>query len=564
MPRLRFKTELFSPNFAKGTTEDLKIPEPSKADSASIQFISNLAGTFPLLGMLFPAAFNIYSGGAGELYKGDGAREYQPFRLPPDVLINLWRRGLLGAQGLPADFDDLRAQGWSDERIEGYTKASEVLPSPQDAVSFLAHEVFEPEMVEKYNLDGEWDNVDKSIFSTIGMPEDIARLYWRNHWQHPSFTQMTEARRRQLITDEDLYDWFKLVEIPTFWRPLLMDLIWETPTRVDIRRFWDMGTITEERLRELYTAHGYKDQNLEDYILWTKIYTSFPDLIARYKNGWINKEAVIEELEGLGMSSDRARELWETKFKKEAPARLAKERDLTLSQIFKGVKTGKIQRNKASALISGLGYDRQEAELLLEIYAPADEDVKIVKARLLSKADIKAGLKSAEFTEPQVIERLLLLRYTPEDANTLLSIFKAVLWPAENEKERALSRADIIAGVKAGLLSNKEGYNSLLEMGYSPENAEFLLLLKVEDSPFSPQTASEFEGLISQYRKAVNLDFNDTTQAAINAEQQVIRAEADLIAAQNRGALPQETAMYRALLEEAKIHFDQALKEAGD
>ena len=564
MPRLRFRTELFSPSFTKGTEDGLRVPEPNKADEAAVQFISNLAGALPLLGMLFPAAFNIFSGGAGELYNQDGARVYQPFRLPPEVLVTLWRRGLLGTEGLPSDFDDLRAQGWSDERIAAFTKASEVLPSPQDAVSFLAHEVFEPEMIKKYSLDSEWDKIDKSIFATIGMPEDIALLYWRNHWQHPSFGQMTEARRRQLITDEDLSDWFKLVEIPPFWRPMLMSLVWETPTRVDVRRFWDMGTIDEPRLRELYTAMGYEGQNLEDYVLWTKVYVSFPDLVARYKNGWINSEEVLSELTALGMTSDRADELFQTKFKNEAVARLTKERDLTLSQIYKGVKVDKIDRDKGLSLISQMGYDAAEATLLLDIYAPVDDEVKVVKARLLSKSDIKAGLKSGEFTEPQALERLLELRYTPDDANTLLNIFKSVISPPQDERERALSRADIIAGVKAGLLEVKEGFQALLEMGYTPPDAEFILTLKAEASPFSPQTTSEFDDLVNTYRKAVNMKYHKSSEAAIDADQQVIRAKADLEAARNRKAPHHEIVMYEALLSEAETNFSQALERAGD
>ncbi|GAJ12607.1 unnamed protein product, partial [marine sediment metagenome] len=72
----------------------------------------------------------------------------------------------------------------------------------------------------------------------------------------------------------------------------LFKLFRAVPTRVDVRRFWDMRTIDEPRLRDIYQAQGYWEEDLEDYVMWTKVYVDFPDLMARYKNGWINLEDV--------------------------------------------------------------------------------------------------------------------------------------------------------------------------------------------------------------------------------------------------------------------------------
>ncbi|GAI33122.1 unnamed protein product, partial [marine sediment metagenome] len=32
----------------------------------------------------------------------------------------------------------------------------------------------------------------------------------------------------------DVWEWFRMVEIPPFWRENLTKLIWEIPTRVDV------------------------------------------------------------------------------------------------------------------------------------------------------------------------------------------------------------------------------------------------------------------------------------------------------------------------------------------
>lgn len=564
MAKYRFKTEIFSPRLAELTEKQLTSKEFEGADEALIKGLSHFAADIPLVPMLFSGLMNIYQGGYAQEITRWGAKVYRPSRLPPEAVVRLWRRGLLEDIGMPEAFDDLADQGWSDERINAIIRATEHVPSPQDLVSFLAHEVFEPDMIDKYHLDDEWKDIDKSVFEQIGMPVEFARMYWLNHWQHPSFTQIVEARRRNLLTDQDIWDWFRLVEIPPYWRDMLIKLVWEIPTRVDVRRWYDMGTITESELSEIYQRQGYHGDDNKNYVLWTKVYVAFPDLVARYKNGWITPEGVIAELISLGMPEAKANELFQTKISKAAVERVAKERDLTLTQIYKGVKVNKIERPDALDLIMGLGYDKAESSLLLDIYAPEDETASAAKARELTKSDVKAALKVGELNESQALEKLLELRYTPEDANILLNIFKAVNNPPEEAIQRQLTRADITDGVTKGLLTPKEGYESLLEMGFEPEDADYILALKAETSPFSPRTLSEFRALVNKYRECVGLDYTEATDAAIEAEQSLIRAKADLEAAQYRLAPQNELAVYEALLKEAQIKFERAIHFEGE
>ncbi len=173
-------------------------------------------------------------------------------------------------------------------------------------------------------------------------------------------------RRRELITDQDVWDWFRLVEIPPYWRDNLIKLIWEVPTRVDIRRFLDMGTIDETRLREYYGQLGYHGKALDDYVLWTKVYNAVPDLIARSKNGWMNSGEIVAELAKLGMTEEAATNLYQTKIKNPAAdVSLNEAKSLTKAEIYKGVKQGIISQGEAFSLIMELGYDEWEAEYLV-------------------------------------------------------------------------------------------------------------------------------------------------------------------------------------------------------
>lgn len=312
-------------------------------------------------------------------------------RLPEDRLRDLYLRGEIDESKVRTE---LVEQGWTDDRITELMKLWYVLPTPQDLVAFMAHEVFEEGMVKRYGLDDEFEKIDLTLMKKVGLSPELARQYWRNHWQHASWTQVTEMLHRGLITQEDVYDWFRLIEIPPYWREKLIGVSWNIPTRVDVRRFWDMGTIDENRLREVYTGMGYHGKDLDDYVLWTKVYVAFPDLVARYKNGWIGLDDCRSELKALGMTDERAEQLIQTKVKPMAEERTAPERSLTKAEIVKGIKKGVISVAEGLGLLIEMGYSEEESAFIVSINIDLEESIpEIIAKRDLAKTDILNAIK---------------------------------------------------------------------------------------------------------------------------------------------------------------------------
>jgi hypothetical protein len=283
-------------------------------------------------------------------------------RLDPMSWIIAYRRGYKNWDAIK---DDLKHQGWDDNRIEALKFVTEFMPSPQDLVNWQAKEVFEPAMIAKYGLDDEFSGLDLTLFEKIGVTEEQALNFWRAHWEHASWNQVVEMVRRGQMTEADVWDWFRLVEIPPFWRQKLINISWAVPTRVDVRRFYDMKTIDEARLRELYTAQGYHGKDLDDYVLWTKIYVELPDLLARWKNGWITLDDVRSRLIADGMNADAADELIQTKVKSVEPTSTAEGKELTKAEIYKGVKQGILTYDEGLELLIDLDYTFDQAEYLL-------------------------------------------------------------------------------------------------------------------------------------------------------------------------------------------------------
>ncbi|MBA7579235.1 hypothetical protein ES708_21104 [subsurface metagenome] len=87
--------------------------------------------------------------------------------------------------------------------------------------------------------------------------------------------------------------------------------------------------------------------------------------MARWSKGWITLDEVKSELTGLGMPADRLEELIQTKIKPAESERVTGERNLTKTDIYKGVKQGRIDRTEGIELLMDLGFDEDEADYLL-------------------------------------------------------------------------------------------------------------------------------------------------------------------------------------------------------
>jgi len=456
----------------------------------------------------------------GNLIRYTQERLFKSWRLDPISVITAWRRD---PEAYAPLFDDLREQGWNDERIEALKFVTLFYPPPATLVNWQAREVFEPEMIEKYGLDDELGAIDREPFYKAGMTDEQITNFWRAHWEHASWIQVIEMLHRGLVTEADVWDWFRVVEIPPIWRQKLIDTAYTWPTRVDVRRWWDMRTIDEAELRRLYSGMGYHGDNLDNYVLWTKVYVAFPDLMARWTKGWLTEADVRSELTTLGMPAARVDELIQTKIKPSGADRTETERNITKTDIIKGVKTGVITRGEGQELLVDMGYDEDEAVYILDINIPEDEEDVVVKDRELTKADILKGLKTEVITEAEARSRLMDLRYSPADTDILLTIYTVQAEQPTDPRSREASKADIVLAVKKGLITPESAYLMLQDIGFTPEAAEFILMVKAETSPFSPVNYIEFKKLTQEWRQAAGMTAKPVPGVLIKAAGQLVK-----------------------------------------
>lgn len=362
----------------------------------------HLAAIIPYLvggafGLMLGMAFPISRWGAMPI-----ERLLKTARLDPGMVTRLWLRGYPSEDKKDKWFDDLSDQGFSEDRKDAIKELAHYMPSPIEVMTWAAREVFEPELREKFQLDLGRPIEYENWAAKVGITDEVMKNFWASHWALPGLTSIVELWRREELSDEEVADFWTELDMVPWIRDKLFKLFREVPTRVDVRRWWDMRTVDEPRLRRIYKAMGYWEEDLEDYVTWTKVYTAFPDLLARYKNGWITLQTVYDELIAMNMSPERATELLETKIKNVAAVeRVAKERDLTKSEIIKGVKKNVITVDQGIELLEEMNYDTWEAEFIIaiNIEAAGSPETPFEIKRLVDKYKRSQGMEVKEIPE---------------------------------------------------------------------------------------------------------------------------------------------------------------------
>ena len=367
-------------------------PELKKALEDSIAKGDWAATAFGYIGMVIGSILGLMALGEAparvQSYAVD--RVVQSFRADPSLIGRIWLRDKEAWDWL---WDDLRDLGYDERRLAAAQELVKIIPPLADMVRFADFSAFDPEVIAQWRQFYDAPSWISDPMSLIGItneePRDWANKYWFSHWIQPGRFELGEIYRRGLLGTPLLGQdeiggpagegeaerlvklAYRTMGYSEFYQEKLLQLVREVPTRVDTRRWWDMRTIDETELRELYRRRGYFGKDLENYVVWTKVYVAFPDLMARWTKGWITIDDVRRELTALGMPAERVEEMIQMKVKPQEPERVEEGKSLTKTEIYKGVKKGIITWGEGIELLMDLGYDYDEADYILTINVEA-------------------------------------------------------------------------------------------------------------------------------------------------------------------------------------------------
>lgn len=158
------------------------------------------------------------------------------------------------------------------ETAENLYKLTEQLPTLSDILRFMVRDADDTSPdgpVNKFNLDAgfneKYQKQLKDWSKKQGIPEQVARYAWRAHWGIPSPTQLFNFwhRLRKEPGYEKLEADIKTAmiqqDILPFWHKHFLAVSFLPMGRVDIRRAFNIGSLKESELPNLYAQLGYSD-----------------------------------------------------------------------------------------------------------------------------------------------------------------------------------------------------------------------------------------------------------------------------------------------------------------
>jgi hypothetical protein len=202
------------------------------------------------------------------------------------------------------------------------------LPGPSDLIRFVVREVLPPEKFYHW-------------MKYHGYDEYWSKCYWDAHWVLPAYSYVVEAYHRGLLTREELERFMVWHDYSPEPRPgvsksdiEIMGILTKTPIpRVDLRRGWELGLLSDEELEERYRHLGYEeDAPLMAEIHKAEALASERDACARaagrlFRDGKINEARFREVLKALKIVGDR-QDLWVYRYQLEALAKPSKEEEI--------------------------------------------------------------------------------------------------------------------------------------------------------------------------------------------------------------------------------------------
>ena len=226
-----------------------------------------------------------------ELNDADYTREMERLGIPTEY-STLYRRSqirLLGEDQIRNAFlRNIIPEQEHDRRLELYGYSAETaqymrelyffIPPVADLIHMGIRNVFNPEIVERFTLGGDYPQAFEDAAKQQGVSSEWAKKYWEAHWIMPgreAFFEMFQRTTDKPIDPHadtiELEDGSKVynimgretlnlalrdIDTPPFYRDKLTQVAYRNLTRIDIRRLHKVGLLSKAQVERAYLDLG--------------------------------------------------------------------------------------------------------------------------------------------------------------------------------------------------------------------------------------------------------------------------------------------------------------------
>ena len=333
-----------------------------------------------------------------------------------ELAVMRWR-GLIDDVGFK---DVCLRQGWHPQVVDELLNLAWQIPGPGDLIRFVVREVISPS-----------DFIDQ--MGKQGYGPGWASAYWTAHFRLPAITDLIDAFHRGRLSEAELLKF-------TFWhdytpeaRPgisisdveIYRSLTKTLIPRVDLRRAWRLGKLTDAQLTDRYGWLGYEDDaplmaEIQKAIALAPQSAALVRMyVAAFRKGVRTEAEVRSKLKELGVPGPAIDMLIEAETLRREIGILERgeeQRILTTSNIIAAYKKGLFTWEISREILLSQGWRPEDAELLLAINTPPPEAEKPV-SQIRTAA---AALYREGWIEPEDLEGILrAARYSDSDIDTI-------------------------------------------------------------------------------------------------------------------------------------------------
>lgn len=296
------------------------------------------------------------------------------------------------------------------------------VPPIGDMITMAVREAFSPEIAGRFGQYEDYPSELTRFAAMNGIDEEWSRRYWAAHWSLPSPQQGFAMYQRGIITQDELNLLLRALDIMPFWRHKLTELAYNPLTRVDVRRMYRLGVLTQDGVDKAYRDAGYSPENakrLSEFVVRDTVQSqsglSVSKIVTAYKNGYATRQDAYSAIQNVGVRSENIDDILNN-----ADRQLAWQRVKDgIAAIRNQYKQELITEPEARSQLSNLRLDGQKiAGLLAQWEADGVKEQKT----LWTKADTLAMLKKGIVSQARASKELTALGYNPERANALIQL----------------------------------------------------------------------------------------------------------------------------------------------
>jgi hypothetical protein len=421
--------------------------------------------------------------------------------LPEEYIRSAWLRNIVS----DAEHDRLLGLwGYSADTALMYRKLYFFIPPVQDLIHMAIRNVFNPEIVKRFELFGDFPDTFKTAALQQGVSLEWAQKYWGAHWIVPGNTEAFEMFQRttdnpldenadsimlsngktvhNIIGGSTLRLLLREKDIAPFYRDKLTQLAYRPITRIDIRRLNKVGILDHAGVQRAYLDLGYSPEHalmLADFTeklnstatkdAATALITSLRHkVIGLYIADKLGADDVHQTLVDLGFS-DAEIKVWLAEADLDHQAELVTAVEAGIGKLYvAGLIDAKDATKRMMAIpipVDAMGTLFAKWDLAIEFRGGSEH---IHKHRELTKGEVLESLIDGMIDEATAEKMIIDLGYdkTGADAEIGLALYKQL--KASRKTQIDAIKAMYINGLRALL----ETSNSLDAMFVPPDQRD--------------------------------------------------------------------------------------------